>query len=353
MHINLKNISQMIKKCVALGLGVMVATAAMTGGNNNTEVQAAENVVVVIDPGHGGENLGTDYLPIAEKMYTLTIANYMKQELETYDNVTVYMTRTDDIGLSLEDRAQFAQNVQADLLCSLHLNQSVSHILYGAEVWIPSKGALYSQSYSFANEMMMQFTNMGLFNRGIKTKVNNRNTDYYGIIRGCTERNIPSAIIEHCHVDHPLDAQYYSNADYLKALGVADATAVARYFGLKSSKTGKDFSQYAPLAIPVPTGTVYQDTTAPEVASIALRSVNSSDSTAVITLTAADSNGKIQSYRYSTDQGATWSMLIPWNSNTQTMDIPVQLTGTTNQVVVQAFNQYDKCTTSNVITITK
>ena len=52
MHFNIMNITQKIKKCVAAGLGVMVATAAMTGGYNNTEVQAAENVVVVIDPGH-------------------------------------------------------------------------------------------------------------------------------------------------------------------------------------------------------------------------------------------------------------------------------------------------------------
>lgn len=313
--------------------------------------KAAENVVIVIDPGHGGENLGTDYLPIPEKVYTLMIANYMKQELETYDNVTVYMTRTDDRDMSLEERAQFAQNVNANLVCSLHLNQSVSHILYGAEVWIPSKGVLYAQSYSFANEMMQEFTGLGLFNRGIKTKVNNRNTDYYGIIRGCSARNIPSAIIEHCHVDHVTDSKYYSSAEYLQTLGVADATAVAKYFGLKSSKTGKDYSNYAPTAIPVPNGVVYQDTTAPELASISLKSINKADRTATLSLTATDSNGKLQSYRYSTNQGLTWTPLLPWSGTSQSMDINVSLPSATNQVVVEVFNQYDLSTASNVLSI--
>ena len=44
------------------------------------EADAAEPVVIVIDPGHGGENLGTDYLPIPEKTYTMTVALYMKED---------------------------------------------------------------------------------------------------------------------------------------------------------------------------------------------------------------------------------------------------------------------------------
>ena len=42
---------------------------------------------------------------------------------------------------------------------------------------------------------------MGLFLRGVKTKLKNNGDDYYGIIRECTAQSIPSAIIEHCHVD--------------------------------------------------------------------------------------------------------------------------------------------------------
>ena len=37
---------------------------------------AKENIVVVIDPGHGGENLGTDYLPVPEKSENGTFSGY-------------------------------------------------------------------------------------------------------------------------------------------------------------------------------------------------------------------------------------------------------------------------------------
>ena len=81
---------------------------------------AKENIVVVIDPGHGGENLGTDYLPVPEKYYNMQVALFMKQQLETYKNVEVYLTHTEDVDMSLKDRAVFAQNVGADFLFSLH-----------------------------------------------------------------------------------------------------------------------------------------------------------------------------------------------------------------------------------------
>ncbi len=48
------------------------------------KVNAAESVVVVIDPGHGGNNLGTEYLPIPEKTYNMIVAQYMKEQLEQY-----------------------------------------------------------------------------------------------------------------------------------------------------------------------------------------------------------------------------------------------------------------------------
>ncbi len=58
---------------------------------------AAEPIVVMIDPGHGGSNLGTDYLPIPEKVYTMVVAQYMKEELEKFQNVEVYLTHTEDV----------------------------------------------------------------------------------------------------------------------------------------------------------------------------------------------------------------------------------------------------------------
>ena len=47
------------------------------------------NTVIVIDPGHGGENLGAQVDGYTEKEMTMIVAKAMKKELENYDNVVV------------------------------------------------------------------------------------------------------------------------------------------------------------------------------------------------------------------------------------------------------------------------
>ena len=185
-----------VKRILALILSVAVIVAFAAFPEQGETAYAAEPVVVVIDPGHGGENLGTDYLPIPEKVYTMQVALYMKEELEKYNNVTVYLTHTEDIDMDLDERADFAKSVNADFLFSLHFNMSISHALYGSEVWVPSTGTLYSRGYSAGNEFLMQFEQMGLFNRGIKTRIGSKGTDYYGIIKHCALRDIPAIIVE-------------------------------------------------------------------------------------------------------------------------------------------------------------
>ena len=98
-----------VKRILALILSVAVIVAFAAFPEQGETAYAAEPVVVVIDPGHGGENLGTDYLPIPEKVYTMQVALYMKEELEKYNNVTVYLTHTEDIDMDLDERADFAK----------------------------------------------------------------------------------------------------------------------------------------------------------------------------------------------------------------------------------------------------
>ena len=63
--------------------------------------QAKENIVIMIDPGHGGANLGANPTGYVEKDMTLVTALAMKEELEKYQGVSVYLTRNTDVDLSL------------------------------------------------------------------------------------------------------------------------------------------------------------------------------------------------------------------------------------------------------------
>lgn len=127
-------------------------TAGQEGMDGDTAAPEEDgNIVVVIDPGHGGENLGAEYGEYTEKDMTLVVAKAMKVELEQYEGITVYLTRTGDEDLSLEERCEYAAGVNADFLFCLHFNMSEYHTLFGAETWISAFGEQYSKGYAFAD----------------------------------------------------------------------------------------------------------------------------------------------------------------------------------------------------------
>lgn len=79
---------------------------------------------IVIDPGHGGSNLGArGKTGLYEKYSTLEIAYRLKDHIELqYPDVEVYLTRETDREMGLRERIAFANAVGADLFISIHLN---------------------------------------------------------------------------------------------------------------------------------------------------------------------------------------------------------------------------------------
>lgn len=67
--------------------------------------------------------------------------------------------------------------------------------------------------------------------------------DYYGIIREAATPGLPAMIVERCYVDNARDSAFCDSEEKLIAFGEADARAVAKYFGLKSSAPDLDYSQ--------------------------------------------------------------------------------------------------------------
>lgn len=213
------------------------------------------NVVVVLDPGHDGTHGGSSANGFVEAQLNLKIAQYCKAELEEYYGVTVYMTRDSsscpsgggDNGLCIQRRADIARNMGANLFVSLHNNYSDSPSASGAEVWYPNQNYNPWTSQvggSAASKILEQLTSLGLHNRG--TQIRNAKidkypdgsaADWYGVIRHCKEYGIPGIIVEHAFMSNSTDAaNFLSNDEGLKKLGVADATGIAQYFGLKKEK---------------------------------------------------------------------------------------------------------------------
>lgn len=342
-------------------LAVMLFLHCPSTGN---AVQAAnrvqdtgEKIVIVIDPGHGGKNQGTIAGDTDEKIMTLVTAQAMYDELLKYNGIQVFMTRTDDRDLTLKERAEFAADVEADFLFSIHYNASEYHEFYGSEVWVSSFSPYNAYGYQFGYEFLTQMREWGLFNRGVKTRLNASGEDYYGIIREAVNLEVPALIIEHCHVDEAHDIEFCNSEEDWKAFGVADATAVAKYFGLKSDILKVDYSDYELAAVDASELVEHTvlDETEPDVCHLDMVSADYDEGTLQLVVSAMDYDSPIMYYTYSLDGGETYSVREPWpgcntltgvcqNALTLYLDIP---DGIQPNVIVRAYNMYDLYTDSN------
>lgn len=322
-----------------------------------------ESVVIVIDPGHGGDNEGTTENGFLEKTMNLVTAQAMYDELCLYDNVKVYLTRTDDVELTLKERAEYAASVDADFLFSIHYNASESHKLFGTEVWVSSKTPYNAYGYQFGYVQLQTMKDMGLYLRGIKTRLKDDGiSDYYGIIRESVALSVPAVIIEHCYVDEDRDRVFCDTDQELIEFGKADALSVAKYLGLKSKTLGVDYSENVMLPQASENRTVAAtliDETSPDVCMIELGDVNHQTGEIELHVTAADYDSPLIYYDYSVDGGKTYSKLQMWPESdalqgtyrdTFTFCIG-NVVGIKPDIIFRAYNMYDGCTESNRITL--
>ncbi|MBC7420033.1 MAG: N-acetylmuramoyl-L-alanine amidase [Bdellovibrio sp.] len=93
---------------------------------------------VVLDPGHGGVDLGTSRDSFVESKIVYQIAELVKNNLEKNKSITATLTRSQTQGLSLQNRVDLANKLDADLFLSLHANSSQSLQVSGMEFYFGS-----------------------------------------------------------------------------------------------------------------------------------------------------------------------------------------------------------------------
>ena len=211
-------------------------------------------LIICLDPGHGSTDPGAcatyNGVEYHEADLVLKIAQYLKAELETYRDVLVVMTREDNDGdpevinpKKISPRVDYAAEMQADVLVSLHLNASTNKDIHGA-MMLDSNGnynpGAAQVAYAIGANILTRLSALGLVNRGHlpRNSQDYKNpdgsvADYYGIVRGGMWRNMPAMIVEHCFITSAEDFNGYLNTDKkLAALAHADAEGIAAYYGL-------------------------------------------------------------------------------------------------------------------------
>ncbi len=110
---------------------------------------------VVIDPGHGGSNLGAlGVTGVYEKDINLAVAKYLRGLLVKKSGVEVLLTREDDRDLPLAERLALANSSGADLFISIHCNASFNADAQGAETYVLSPEAALEESERVARKQI-------------------------------------------------------------------------------------------------------------------------------------------------------------------------------------------------------
>ena len=240
---------------------IVAALNAVSENNGDSvkvrNVEKAGEIVVALDPGHDNSHGGTSGYGLTEQGLTLKIANYAKAELESYNGVKVYMTRTTancpypgtSTGGCIKQRVQAAAKAGAKIYVSFHLNSGPANA-NGAEVIIPNnswKPQVAVQGKELAEKILNELAAVGLNKRPTPiyskdTTVNEKypdgsKSDYFSVQIYAKEAGIPGITVEHAFLSNANDVNnFLKTEEGLKKLGVADATGIAKYLGLSKGQ---------------------------------------------------------------------------------------------------------------------
>ncbi len=124
---------------------------------------------VVIDPGHGGKDPGAiSKSGFQEKDINLRVSKFLKQELEQR-GFKVFLTRSNDVFLTLRQRVESARKHDADLFVSVHANANKSSRVDGLEIYYltPSRLRCQERSLTLAKTEDFRGKNVNFYTKAI------------------------------------------------------------------------------------------------------------------------------------------------------------------------------------------
>ncbi len=98
---------------------------------------AAQAFTVVIDAGHGGRDPGALGARVQEKALNLDVSKRLAEQIkQNHKDVKVLLTRSTDVFLTLQERANFVNKNHADLFICIHTNAADNKSICGAETFV-------------------------------------------------------------------------------------------------------------------------------------------------------------------------------------------------------------------------
>ena len=178
---------------------------------------------VVIDPGHGGSDSGAIGGGVYEKTLNLDVAKKI-QEILMKKNVYVYMTRTKDDTLSLEDRVNFSNEINPDIFVSIHTNSTVQEDTFGLET-------------HYYKDESLELAHAIHGNMASEKNLNKWDTKDRGVIKSCfyviNHTEVPSVLIEMGFISNLDERARLLKKSYKEDIATSIANGILEYLGKK------------------------------------------------------------------------------------------------------------------------
>ncbi|MDF7670756.1 N-acetylmuramoyl-L-alanine amidase [Orbaceae bacterium ESL0721] len=128
----------------------------------NPPKKRTDKIVVMLDPGHGGEDPGAiGYKKTREKDIVLQIARRVRNLLNRESQIKVYMTRNEDVFIPLKVRVAKARAQHADLFISIHADAFQNRSVNGSSVFSLSTSGASSSAASYLAQTQNEADDIG------------------------------------------------------------------------------------------------------------------------------------------------------------------------------------------------
>ena len=181
--------------------------------------------LIVIDPGHGGEDEGCSRDEVKEKEINLQLARMLADKLQELGYDTVLTREADEVSLLLEERVEVAEESGADLFVSIHQNacEESESAVAGIETW-------YCGNVE-GSRRLAQLIHMGMIEKSGAQDRELRESEELYVIR---ETSMPSCLVETCFLSNGQERELICNVEYQQKLISGIAQGIEYYFHPKT-----------------------------------------------------------------------------------------------------------------------
>jgi N-acetylmuramoyl-L-alanine amidase len=194
--------------------------------------------LVVLDPGHGGQDSGAICGPVYEKDLTLDIAQRVNRLLQA-QGIATLMTRLGDSYVSLADRVAVTNRARDCIFVSIHFNEG-KKVVGGVETyyaehqaapaprlvsWIPFFNGPAAESPTLASQSLARFIQEAMVAR---TKAPDRGTksEQFFVIANV---DVPAVLVEAGFLTSKEDLAKLDSNDYREQMAAAISEGILRY----------------------------------------------------------------------------------------------------------------------------